>query len=161
MDDFSRTALPNGVVSRGFTEVEFVDQYGEKRTIYRQRGQALRVKKRKDSVSHLLNRAAAKLTGQRIKAARLAAGMSLDELHDKAGLTAAPGLSKQRMYEIENAGKNHRGSNANGVRFGTLYALAIALECDAADLLPTKAEVMREAGLGLVSSVATRIGAVE
>lgn len=148
------------IVSRGFTQVQFTDQYGEERTIYRQKGQALRVKNRSDALSHVLNCAAADLTGKRIKAMRMVRGYTLDGLLVRAGLVAAPGLGKSRMYEIENAGKNRRGANAQGVRFGTLYALAIALECPVTDLLPTSEEVAHHAGVGLVVPDEPRVGRV-
>lgn len=146
--------MTENIVSRGFTHVDFTDQYGERRTIYRQSGDALRIKKRSDTVSHLLNRVAAEMTGDRIKARRIAMGLTLDGLLSKAGLAAGPGQGKQRMYEIENAGRNHRTGlgkrQAQGVRLGTLYALAIALECDVSDLLPTAKEVSEKAGVGLI-----------
>lgn len=151
--------IPDGTLSRGFTEVQFRDQYGELRTIHRQKGNSLRVKKRADSVSHLLNRAAGVLTGKKIRAARIAAGLTLAALHDKAGLSAAPGLSKNRMYEIERAGVG-RNQNKQGVRFGTLYALAMALDCEVYDLLPSAAEVAKEAGVDFVATVAARLAKV-
>lgn len=143
--------MENGnIVSRGFTQVQFVDQYGETRTIHRNKGTALRVKKKADTISHVLNRAAAELMGQRIKATRLARGYTLDALLSRAGLAAGAGQGKNRMFEIENAGKNRHGANAQGIRFGTLYALAIALECDVSALLPTAQEIARHAGVALV-----------
>lgn len=149
--------MTDNILSRGFTQVAFVDQYGEERVIYRQRGKALRVKKRQDTLSHVLNRAAAELMGQRIKRMRVAKGYTLDGLLARAGLVAAPGLGKSRMYEIENAGKNHRGANAQGIRFGTLYALAMALECEVAELLPSAAEIARHAGVGLATPKEVRV----
>lgn len=145
------------ILSRGFTQVQFTDQYGEERTIYRQKGNALRVKKRADTISHVLNRAAAELMGERIRQQRLAKGYTLDALLARAGLVAGPGQGKNRMFEIENAGRNRRGANAQGVRFGTLYALAMALECDVAELLPTAKEVAERAGVALVAPTDPRL----
>jgi len=144
--------MTENIVSRSFTQVEFVDQYGEQRTIYRQKGNALRVKKKDDSISHVLNRVAAEITGDRIRARRLQAGLTLDGLLAKAGLTAGPGQGKMRMHEIETAGRqrNGTGRQAQGVRFGTLYALAMALECEVTDLLPTTKEVAEKAGVALI-----------
>jgi len=149
--------MSENIVTRGFTQVEFVDQYGEQRTIYRQKGNALRVKKRSDTVSHLLNRAAAELTGDRIRARRIAAELTLDGLLQKAGLAAGAGQGKHRMYEIENAGRTGRGRQSQGMRFGTLYALAIALECEVADLLPSASEVADRAGVTLTVPSAVRL----
>lgn len=145
------------IVSRGFTQVQFIDQYGDERTIYRQKGNALRVKKRQDSISHVLNRAAAELTGLRIKEMRIERGFTLEGLLHRAGLAAGASQGKARMYEIENAGKNHRGANAQGVRFGTLYAIAIALECDVSELLPSTEAIARHAGVALVSPAEMRV----
>lgn len=139
----------DNIITRGFTEVTVTDQYGDQRTIYRQKGKTLRVKKNSDTVSHVMNRVAAEMTGKRIKAKRIERGLSLDQLLLKAGLAAGPGQGKQRMYEIENAGKNHRGANAQGIRFGTLYALALALECEVWDLLPSTAEIAEQANVEL------------
>lgn len=157
--------MKENIVSRAFTHVDFVDQYGEKRTIYRQTGAALRVKKKADTVSHILNRVSAEIMGDLIKSRRMALGLSLDGLLTKAGLAAGPGLGKHRMYEIENAGRNHLTGlgrrQAQGIRFGTLYALAIALECDAADLLPSAKEVAERAGVALVVPNTIRLQAAE
>lgn len=139
------------IVSRGFTQVQFIDQYGEERVIYRQSGKALRVKKKQDTVSHILNRSAGILMGQRIKALRIERGYTLDALLVKAGLAAGAGQGKQRMFEIENAGVGAARRQKQGIRFGTLYALAIALECDVAELMPSAAEVARHAGVALIA----------
>lgn len=150
--------MADNVVSRGFTQVTFTDQYGEERTIYRQKGQALRIKKRADSISHVLNRSAAIMVGQRIKAKRIERGYTLDELLIRAGLTAAPGCAKQRMHEIESAGNLRKtATQKQGIRFGTLYALAMALECPVADLLPSSEDVQKHAGVGLTVVAAPRV----
>lgn len=138
--------IAEGFVSRGHTVVEFTDQFGDKRTIYRNKGQNLRIRKKADSPSHLLNRAAAIITGQRIRIARRAAGLGPAELLARAGLEAAPGCGKQRMYEIEKAGTGV-GRKGTFIRMGTLYALALALDLEITDLLPTAKEVQVAAGL--------------
>lgn len=150
--------MPNeNIVTRGFTQIQFVDQYGEERTIYRQKGNALRIKKKADTISHILNRAAGELMGQRIKDMRLKRGYTLDELLQRAGLAAGAGQGKARMFEIESAGKCHRGANRQGIRFGTLYALSIALECDVSALLPSAEQVAKHAGVALVAPTNVRI----
>lgn len=151
------------IVSRGFTHVDFVDQYGDTRTIYRQSGDALRIKKKTDTISHVLNRIVAEITGDRIKARRVAMGLTLDELLAKAGLAAGAGQGKARMHEIETAGRHHKtglGRQTKGIRFGTLYALAIALECEPSDLMPSAKEVAERAGVALVSPSDVRLSAV-
>jgi hypothetical protein len=48
------------------------------------------------------------------------------------------------MWEIEN------GVRKEGVRFGTLYAIAIALDVEVSDLIPTRAEVVELAPVEVV-----------
>lgn len=148
--------MAQGVVSRGFTEVDFLDQYGDKRTIYRHAGK-LRVKQRRTTPAILLNRAAAMLIGQRIRRAREVAGLSLDELHQLAGLEAAQGFAKQRMYEIEKAGTGLTTKQRQGLRMGTLYALAMALGTEPHALMPTAQEVAEKAGVSFVENNTTRL----
>jgi transcriptional regulator with XRE-family HTH domain len=87
------------------------------------------------------NRVAAALIGARIKEQRVKARLTMDELCRRAGLAAALGQGKQRIYAIENA------TRAEGVRIGTLYALAMALDIPVAKLLPTSEEVMEKSGV--------------
>jgi transcriptional regulator with XRE-family HTH domain len=65
---------------------------------------------------------------------RLAQGLTLEELCLRAGLVSA--TPKSRMWEIEN------GTRKEGLRFGTLFALAHALGVEASDLLPSVAEAL-------------------
>ena len=71
--------------------------------------------------------------GMSIKKEREAKGMTLKELAIKAGLSNQN--PKQRMWEIEN---DMRGW---GIRIGTLYAIAIALNVEPAFLLPTLEDI--------------------
>lgn len=121
---------------------EFVDRYGERRSIRRRKGKGLSVERVRVTPVHALNRAAGVLMGARIRAARERAGLTLEQLCVRAGLIAAN--PKQRMYEIE------RGHRQEGVRLGTLYALALALDAPVGDLLPTPEEVQREAGVNFI-----------
>ena len=148
--------IAQGVVSRGFTEVNFLDQYGDKRTIYRHAGK-LRVKQCRTTPAILLNRAAATLIGQRIQRARKAAGLTLEQLHQLAGLEAAQGFAKQRMHEIERAGTGRTTKQRQGLRMGTLYALAMALGTEPYALMPTAQEVAEKAGVSFVENNTTRL----
>ena len=119
---------------KGEVIAHFEDKFGDRREIYQEspRG-ALKVKKLKDTVSHKMNRVAAVLIGQRIKERRIRAGMTLEELCEKSGLVSQK--PKNRMWEIENAIRQE------GVRLGTLFAIAYALGCEARDLLPSVSDV--------------------
>lgn len=116
------------------TVAEFVDKYGERRTIHRPKGRALRVAKNTgDTPTEVFGRAVAILLGQRVKARRLALGLSQRDLCVRAGM--ADVSPKQRIHAIENA------TRGQGIRLGTLYVLALALECELENLLPSLSEV--------------------
>lgn len=121
----------NGIVA------EFENRFGEKRVIHQTR-HGLKVKRQGSTVVHKLNRTAAPLVGQRIKAARLAAGLTLAELCEKAGLASA--TPKSRMWEIEN------NVRKEGMRLGTLYAIAAALDVSICTLMPRVEEVLDACG---------------
>jgi DNA-binding Xre family transcriptional regulator len=120
---------------------EFVDEYGDKQTIHRPKGRRLSVFKGMDTPALRLNRAIAVLMGQRIKARRLSLGLSLKEVAYRAGMQSVS--PKQYIHRIESPLEHRKGT----VRFGTLYALAYALECAPTDLMPTPDEVMALAGV--------------
>lgn len=112
----------------------FVDQYGDTQIIHRPKGRRLSVFKGGDTPALRMNRAAAILIGQRIKAARLEAGLSQKQLCLRAGLANVN--PKQYIHGIEAA------TRTAGCRMGTIYALAHAMGVEATDLLPTMNEVM-------------------
>jgi transcriptional regulator with XRE-family HTH domain len=89
-----------------------------------------------------LNRRVADLTAAKIKARRIELNLTLEDVCVKAGMASA--TPKSRMWEIENCQAKH------GIRFGTLYAIAIALETTPQQLLPTIDEVLAGA---IVTSV--------
>lgn len=87
-----------------------------------------------------MNRVAAVEIGRRIRQAREAAGMTLEELCIRSGLVANSS-PKSRMWEIENAIRQQ------GPRLGTLYAIAHALAVPVERLLPSVKEVVECAGI--------------
>lgn len=128
----------------------FEDRFGDVRRIYRESPRsALKLAKLSDTVSHKMNRVCAVLIGQRIKEKRVAAFMTLEALCLRAGLKAAN--PKTRMWEIENSIREE------GLRMGTLFALAHALGCEAIDLLPTVAEVAEMAGVEVKATPALSV----
>jgi DNA-binding Xre family transcriptional regulator len=126
--------LTEAYISRNHILVEIQDQYGDQRTIYKQKGHALRVKKATDTYCLKMNRIAAVLIGHKITEKRLAANLTYEQLGAKAGLAGS--YTKQRVYKIE------KGIRKEGMRFGTLYAIAIALNCQPSEIMPTNAEIL-------------------
>ncbi len=111
----------------------FEDKYGETRTIHRGKN-GLAIKQEVTTPSLAFNQPVAELIGKRIKKARIARGMTLVELAVRCGMRS--GHPKNRIWGIENA------TRGEGIRLGTLYAIAIALDVEACELLPTNEEVM-------------------
>lgn len=117
----------------------FVDTYGDERVIHRRNGRSLAVFNGGETPVLRMTRAAAILIGDRVKDRRKALGISQRELCQRAGLIDVN--PKQRIHAIENA------TRLRGIRMGTLYALSYALECEVADLLPSRSEVMALSGV--------------
>ncbi len=108
------------------------NRMGEPRTIHKTPN-GLRFKREAKTPILALNGEIGRLCGDRIKALRLERRMTLEELCVRAGIVS--GTPKERMWEIES------GARQGGLRFGTLYALAMALGVDVCDLLPSRQEV--------------------
>lgn len=109
----------------------FADRYGEERKIRRTQGRKLHVMNEANTPSRQMSKVASKLIGIRIRELRQAAGLTLLALIDRAGLTGG----RQRMWEIENA------LRGQGAKLGTIYALAWALGCEVAEILPSVSDV--------------------
>jgi DNA-binding Xre family transcriptional regulator len=124
-----------------FPVATYTDEYGDTRIIHAERGKGGKLRRLKgmDTPAGLLNRAIAILLGRRVRERRLHLGLTMPEVAKRAGLASAS--PKQYIYHIETA---HR---REGVRLGTLFALAHALECEPADLLPSAAEAMNLASV--------------
>ncbi len=114
-------------------EAIFTDKYGEQRVIHKAPN-GWQAKREKLTPALLLNRSIAGLIGRRVRALRRSRSMTLAELCLAAGLVSA--TPKSRMWEIENAVR------PDGIRLGTLYALAIALGVEATELLAPVADVL-------------------
>lgn len=124
----------------------FTDEYGEERVIHRPHGNRhLRVYQGLNTVPLRLNYALAKMLGKNIRARRLELGLTLQQVALRAGLHNG-GNPKNYMHNIEAAGNPGRRNHA--IRLGTLYAIAFALECTPADLMPSSEAVFEEAGIG-------------
>lgn len=114
---------------------EFENRYGEKKVIHVTRS-GLRVRNNRSTVALELNRKIAVIVGQKIKDRRLELGLSLEEACIRSGLSST--TPKSRMWEIENC------QAQQGLKLGTLYALAIGLETTPDKLLPSLEDVLDE-----------------
>jgi len=116
-------------------EVKFTDKYGDERVIRRGPSGPWKLKKASETPALTINQAITGLIAERIKALREVRGYTLAELATRAGLVS--GTPKERMWEIENA------KRGQGVRLGTLYAIAIALDVDICAILPPVSEARK------------------
>lgn len=128
--------------------VKFEDKYGDEKIIHLTRS-GLRVKRTKNTVSLALNAKAAELTSKNIKRKRQELGLTLEDVIIKAGIVST--TPKSRMWEIEN------NTAKGGMRLGTLYALAIALNCTPQDLLPSMENVIAESGVEITQQATVKI----
>ncbi|HXJ14708.1 MAG TPA: helix-turn-helix transcriptional regulator [Candidatus Limnocylindrales bacterium] len=119
----------------------FKDKFDEDRHIHSTR-HGLTVKRRTDTHNQVLSKAISGYIGERIRAIRQRKEMTMDELGRRAGLTSGNGM-KSRVYEIE---KNQRSI---GIRFGTVYQIAIALEVEIMELMPSTETVKAMTGARL------------
>jgi len=127
----------------------FENRFGETKVIRLTRS-GLRVQNNQSTAVLELNRRIAGLLAANIKARRVELGMTLEQVCVASGLVSP--TPKSRMWEIEN---NLAG---NGLRLGTVYALAIALQTTPDALLPTLDEVMAGGSVQQVSE--TRLAVV-
>lgn len=127
---------------------KFTNRYGEEKIVHLTQS-GLRVKNNQSTVVLTLNAKVAELMAGRIKERRKQLGLTLEEVCTRAGIaTTTP---KARMWEIEN------GTAKGGLRFGTLYALAIALECSPSDLMPSLEEVLEGAAIESVTEKSLKV----
>ena len=115
---------------------EFTDQFGEQQVIHRHSGGTLAIRRKEPTVSLALSKAVGSLVGSRIRDERLKAGLSMLQLAERAGLLGG----KQAIYQIEQAMNT-------GVRLGTLYAIAAALNVSPFSLLPAVSVVLEQTGV--------------
>lgn len=126
---------------------EFVDKFGDQRVVHSTR-KGWRLKRQTITPAVSLMRFVGQFVGQRIRDHRMRLGMSGEQLARKAGLVGG----KQRIYDIE-------GQLDTGVRLGTLYAIAAAMDLEPGDFLPTVDEAMGGAGISFVAD--ERLGDVQ
>jgi transcriptional regulator with XRE-family HTH domain len=127
----------------------FIDQYDDERIIHKTKN-GLSVRRRTVTPGIAMSGPVGVLVGAKIRARRLAVGMSQTELAVRCGMYANP---KHRIHSIEKPAKNR----SKGIQLGTLYTIAAALKCSPCDLLPSLQEAMRAAGVERNHSSITRI----
>jgi hypothetical protein len=116
---------------------QFEDRFGEERVVHKtRRGLTIR---REPTMVLKMNQVVSLMIGQRVKHFRGLRGWTLVELATRAGMHS--GHPKERIWAIENA------TRKEGMRMGTVYALALALGVEATDLMPTVEEVASQAGV--------------
>ena len=113
-----------------------VDQFGTEKILHKRRGYGWCVQRGRTTITLHLNHVVGKLVGQRIHAERIKQNLTLEQLAFKAGLRDCN--LKMRMWAIENS------TRGEGIRFGTLYAIAIALNLEATALIPNISEIQEE-----------------
>lgn len=118
----------------------FQNQYGENEELRRTRW-GWRMKRQTTTPAIEMNRVIAKLMGQKIREMREDRGLTMKQLGISAGMTGNP---KQRVWAIENA------TRGEGIRLGTLFAIAMVLDCEVSDLLPSVEETSSNSEFGLV-----------
>lgn len=114
----------------------FTDEYGEERVVRRLRKGKVAVARQRTRPAIALTKAIGEYVGQRVRQERLKRGITANDLADMAGLSGG----KQRIYWIENC-------MDNGVRIGTVYALAHALGLPPTDFLPPLDWALEAAGV--------------
>lgn len=112
----------------------FTDEYEEERTIIRDPKGRMMVKRRSVTPIMAINSIIAKKLGERIKYFRKNNKLTMAKLGHMVGLSGSSRQVKVRIHAIESC-------LDGGVRLGTLFCLANALNVDYGDLLPPIEEV--------------------
>src|SRR3990167_11497103 len=115
---------------------EFVDRFGDKQVIHRDKGGILKIRRNTPTVVLAMTKTVGAFAGTRIREERVKVGLTGLQLAERAGLKGG----KEAIYAIENAMNT-------GVRLGTLYAIAAALNVSPFSLLPQVSLVIKEAGV--------------
>lgn len=125
-------------------EITFVNEFGEKQALHWSRNNnKFVVKQEPRTIPRLITMAINQLIGQKIRAARQAAGMTGKQVAEKAGI-ASGRTAKCRMYEIE---KGRTYKRTYGIKMGTLYAIAYAIGITPDQLLPDIKDVLKLANI--------------
>lgn len=134
---------PRAQIKDGQVIATIKDKFGEDRRVV-QRGSRIRIAQNTATPILAMNREVSVLIGQKIRLARQAAGLSLEECAIRSGIVS--GWPKNRMYEIETANRQQ------GVKIGTLYAIACALGVEVSEFMPSVADVMHLADVTMAEA---------
>ena len=127
----------------GWTTVAKFHDEGDELVEIKKRGRRLSVT-RGETLMESLSAPCAKIIGEKIRRRRRELGMSARELGDavKLGGTSATSTTrKQAVISLEKANRGH------GPNVGTLIAIAMALECEVHDLMPSVGELSTLTGI--------------
>lgn len=113
----------------------YIDAAGVLRKIHKNRGNRLAVARKRSTPVIELSKTAGELIGARIREARKRRGMTAQELGERAGFVDSD--VKNRVLAIE------KSTREGGPKMGTLYAIAIALECEVSELMPRAKDVLK------------------
>lgn len=113
----------------------YQDEFGDERKIHRTKN-GLKIRRENATPAMALSGPAGVLVGERIRKMRLKRGLSQADLAIACGFIG--GHPKRRMHDIERPSL----TRSKGILLGTLYAIAVALDCSPKDLLPTTRQVM-------------------
>lgn len=116
--------------------VEFPDLFGEQQVVHRGANGKLAIRRKTPTVAFAMSHAVGRLVGERIREERLKAGITMPDLAGRSGLKGG----KQAIYHIEQA-------LSTGVRLGTIYAIAAALDVSPFSLLPPLSVVLEQTGV--------------
>ena len=118
---------------------KFVDRYGDERVIHKTKN-GLAVRRTDLTPGRMLGGPVGILVGQKVRAMRVARGLSQFDLALRCGMFDC---GKQRIHSIECPPT----TRSKGVLLSTLFVLAYALSCSVSDLLPSIEEAMEAAGI--------------
>lgn len=125
-------------------KAQFVNDRGELKTVHWSRqNNKLVVKREPRTLPMVLTHAVNKLLGPIIRSKRKSLSLSMGQVGMRAGLTHNTGNAKNRIHEIEKGAEYGR---IQGVKIGTLYAIAYAMKIEPSELLPKMEDVLAASG---------------
>jgi hypothetical protein len=120
---------------------EFTDRFGEPQVVHRGTSGNLSIRRKSPTVVLAMTKTVGRYVGERVRDERLKVGFTMEHLAERASLKGG----KSAVYGIEQ-------SLGTGVRLGTLYAIAAALNISPFSLLPPVAMVMSEARVSMTAA---------
>lgn len=124
--------------------IQFVNENGELKTLHWSRNNnKFVIKHEPRTLPTVLTHAVNELIGPILRTKRQELGLSMGQVGTRAGLMRDTKYAKHRMYEIEKGSKFRK---SQGIKIGTLYAIAHAMKIEPAELLPKLEDVLNLSG---------------